>query len=150
MAALDPTESAPDGRASRTTLRLIKPAFPGLDGEDDEDEDDSMALLGSDDDDDESNGGPSDPDKALERRKAAAIEKLVESMHEAEMEQDKMNGVKGKSEPKTAKGKGKAKAVDDGDDDEEPSSDYDSVADANLENYIVCTLDTDRVGVPPV
>ena len=89
MAALDPTEepelddSKPTPSVPRSTLRLIKRAFPDQDGNDDEndlDEEYMRALLGnSDDEDDEANGGPSDPAKAKKQKQAAAIKQLLEA-----------------------------------------------------------------------
>ncbi|RKK81226.1 FK506-binding protein 4 [Fusarium oxysporum] len=150
MAAVDPTEEPEaDGEGNiptvpRSTLRLVKRALPGLD--EDEDEDDEIddeymkaLLAGSDDEEDsdeEANGGPSDPVKAKKQRQAAAIKKLLESAQEEsdeEMEDAKPNG----------KAKGKAKATEE-DEDEDDDSDDDSEEGADLENFVICTLDTER------
>ncbi|KJZ77858.1 hypothetical protein HIM_02495 [Hirsutella minnesotensis 3608] len=158
MAALDPTaepEADQDGNVPnvpRSTLRLIKRAFPGLDDDEDDEVDDEYmrAMLAAsddddeDDDEDEPNGGPSDPAKAKKQKQAAAIKKLLEAAQEEddeEMEDAKPNGTKGKN-----KGKGKAKAVesDEEEEDEEDDSDDDSEEGADLENFVVCTLDTER------
>ncbi|POR36383.1 Peptidyl-prolyl cis-trans isomerase [Tolypocladium paradoxum] len=161
MAALDPTEEPEadqDGNVPsvpRSTLRLVKRAFPGL-GEDEDDEVDDeymRALLAAsddddddDDDDDEPNGGPSDPAKAKKQKQAAAIKKLIEAAQaeekddDDEMEDAKPNGVK-------SKGKGKAKVTeedDEEDEEDEEDSDDDSEEGGDLENFVVCTLDTDR------
>ncbi|KAG5754454.1 hypothetical protein H9Q70_002905 [Fusarium xylarioides] len=148
MAAVDPTEEPEaDGEGNiptvpRSTLRLVKRALPGLDeDEDDEIDDEYMKALlaGSDDEEDsdeESNGGPSDPVKAKKQRQAAAIKKLLESAQEEsdeEMEDAKPNG----------KAKGKAKATDE-DEEEDDDSDDDSEEGADLENFVICTLDTER------
>ncbi|PMB66070.1 FK506-binding protein 4 [Beauveria bassiana] len=77
MAAVDPTEE-PEAdeegnipKIPRSTLRLVKRAFPGLDEDEDDEMDDEYlkALLAASDDDDEDdeeeeNGGPSDPAKS--------------------------------------------------------------------------------------
>ncbi|OAQ72716.1 FKBP-type peptidyl-prolyl isomerase [Pochonia chlamydosporia 170] len=167
MAALDPTEEPEadeEGNVPavpRATLRLVKRAFPGLDDEDEDDEIDDeymKALLAASDDDDdedeeeEANGGPSDPAKAKKQKQAAAIKKLLEATQDDEdedededMEDAKPNGVKSK-----AKGKGKAKAVEEDDEDEEDDEEEDDEDDddsddgADLENFVVCTLDTER------
>ncbi|KAM5384171.1 hypothetical protein ACJA88_003326 [Fusarium oxysporum] len=148
MAAVDPTEEPEaDGEGNiptvpRSTLRLVKRALPGLDeDEDDEIDDEYMKALlaGSDDEEDsdeEANGGPSDPVKAKKQRQAAAIKKLLESAQEEsdeEMEDAKPNG----------KAKGKAKATEE-DEDEDDDSDDDSEEGADLENFVICTLDTER------
>ncbi|KAL3606260.1 peptidylprolyl isomerase fpr3 [Fusarium poae] len=149
MAAVDPTEEPEaDGEGNiptvpRSTLRLVKRALPGLDeDEDDEIDDEYMKALlaGSDDEEDsdeEANGGPSDPAKAKKQRQAAAIKKLLESAQEEsdeEMEDAKPNG----------KAKGKAKATEESDEDEDSDSDDDSEEGADLENFVICTLDTER------
>jgi FK506-binding nuclear protein len=151
MAAVDPTEEPEaDGEGNiptvpRSTLRLVKRALPGLDeDEDDEIDDEYMKALlaGSDDEEDsdeEANGGPSDPVKAKKQRQAAAIKKLLESAQEEsdeEMEDAKPNG----------KAKGKAKATEE-DEDEDDDSDDDSEEGADLENFVICTLDTERVSL---
>ncbi|KPA38991.1 hypothetical protein FLAG1_08157 [Fusarium langsethiae] len=149
MAAVDPTEEPEaDGEGNipavpRSTLRLVKRALPGLDeDEDDEIDDEYMKALlaGSDDEEDsdeESNGGPSDPAKAKKQRQAAAIKKLLESAQEEsdeEMEDAKPNG----------KAKGKAKATEESDEESDEDSDDDSEEGADLENFVICTLDTER------
>ncbi|KAG5980297.1 peptidylprolyl isomerase fpr4 [Claviceps digitariae] len=174
MAALDPTEvPEPDEDGNvpaipRSTLRLVKRTFPALhDDEDDEIDDEYMKamLAGSDDDEDEesdeeANGGPSDPAKAKKQKQAAAIKALLEATQDEdeEMEDAKPNGVKGKGKGKgkgkedgKGKGKGKGKAVQkveeeeesDEEDDEEDDDDDSSEGD-DLENFVVCTLDTER------
>ncbi|QUC18331.1 uncharacterized protein UV8b_02572 [Ustilaginoidea virens] len=187
MAALDPTaqpEADEEGNVPsvpRSTLRLVKRAFPGLD--EDEDEDDEIddeymkaMLAASDDDDDdeeeEANGGPSDPAKAKKQKQAAAIKALLEATQDKdddddeEMEDAKPNGAKSKDKSKDkskvkpkdeakdkskgkGKGKGKANAVeeeeeDDEEDDEDEDEDDQSDEGADLENFVVCTLDTER------
>lgn len=163
MAALDPTQepelddskNAPS--VPRSTLRLIKRAFPGLDEDEDDELDDEYmsALLGnSDDEDDEANGGPSDPAKAKKQKQAAAIKKLLEATNgedseDEEMEDAETNGVKGKKGKSNAgaKGKGKGKAIEEEeeDEDEEDEDDEDDESEGgDLENFVLCTLDTER------
>ncbi|KAG6008407.1 peptidylprolyl isomerase fpr4 [Claviceps lovelessii] len=167
MAALDPTEiPEPDENGNvpaipRSTLRLVKRVFPALhDDEDDEIDDEYMKamLAGSDDDDEdesdeEANGGPSDPAKAKKQKQAAAIKALLEATQDEdeEMEDAKPNGVKGKDKGKDkAKGKGKGKAVqkveeeEESDEDEDEDDDDESSEGDDLENFVVCTLDTER------
>ncbi|KAH8890819.1 hypothetical protein GQ53DRAFT_824074 [Thozetella sp. PMI_491] len=160
MAAIDPTqppETDSEGNVPsvpRSTLKLVKTR--GYDGEDDEDDEEADEYLESllanaedDDDDDEEddeeddedeaeepNGGPSDPAKSKKARREAALKKLLEAAEEEsdeEMEDAdaKANGVK----------KGKEKASDD---DEDDSEDDDSDDGFDLEEYVVCTLDTER------
>ncbi|PFH56559.1 hypothetical protein XA68_16332 [Ophiocordyceps unilateralis] len=164
MAALDPTadpEADQDGSipsVCRSTLRLVKRAFPGPGHDDDEEIDDEYlkALLATsdddEDDDDEPNGGPSDPAKAKKQKQAAAVKKLMEATLDEDEDEDedmqdaKPNGVKGKGKD-NAKGKGKAKALakdEDSEQDSEQASDDDSDDDGDLENFVVCTLDTER------
>ncbi|KAF4455078.1 FK506-binding protein 4 [Fusarium austroafricanum] len=150
MAAVDPTEEPEaDGEGNvptvpRSTLRLVKRAFPGIDEDEDDEVDDEYMkalLAGSDDEEDsdeEANGGPSDPAKAKKQRQAAAIKKLLESAaqeeSDEEMEDAKPNG----------KAKGKGKAIEEEDDEDDEDSDDDSDEGADLENFVICTLDTER------
>ncbi|RCI15534.1 hypothetical protein L249_3431 [Ophiocordyceps polyrhachis-furcata BCC 54312] len=154
MAALDPMaepEADQDGSipsVCRSTLRLVKRAFPGPQDDGEDEEEYLKALLagsdGEDDEDDEPNGGPSDPAKAKKRKQAAAVKKLMEATMDEDDDEDmqdaKPNGAKGKNK---AKGKGKGKAKDDDSDQvSEQDSDDDSDDDGDLENFVVCTLDT--------
>lgn len=159
MAAVDPTEDAePDDEGNlpavpRSTLRLVKRAYPGLDDDEDDELDDEelQALLeangaedDSDEDDEEANGGPSDPAKSKKQKQAAAIKKLLEATQadddDEDMEDAKPNGVKGK-------GKALTLTEEDSDEDEEDSDD-DSEEGGDLENFVICTLDTERVSLP--
>ncbi|KAG5940424.1 peptidylprolyl isomerase fpr4 [Claviceps sorghi] len=174
MAALDPTEvPEPDEDGNvpavpRSTLRLVKRVFPALhDDEDDEINDEYIKamLAGSDDEEDEesdeeANGGPSDPAKAKKQKQAAAIKALLEATQDEDEDEDedmedaKPNGVKGKDKGKTkgkGKGKGKGKAVqkveeeeESDDEDDEDDDDDESSEGGDLENFVVCTLDTER------
>lgn len=152
MAAVDPTqEPEADGEGNipsvpRSTLRLVKRAFPGLDDEDEDDEVDDeylRALLAGEDDesdsDEEANGGPSDPAKSKKQKQAEAIKKLIESAQAESDEDEEMEDAKPKN-----KGKGKAVEEDSDEDDEDDDSDLDSEG-ADLENFVICTLDTERV-----
>ncbi|RSL46837.1 FK506-binding protein 4 [Fusarium sp. AF-6] len=153
MAAVDPTqEPEADGEGNvpavpRSTLRLVKRAFPGLDDEDEDDEVDDeylKALLAGEDDesdsDEEANGGPSDPAKSKKQKQAEAIKKLIESAQAESDEDEEMEDAKPKSK---GKGKGKAVEEDSDEDDEDDDSDLDSEG-ADLENFVICTLDTER------
>lgn len=170
MAALDPTEEAgvDDSKNApsipRSTLRLVKRSFSSY-NEDEEDDDElsdqymSALLGGSDDEDDESNGGPSDLSKAKKQKQAAAIKKLLEAANgvgsdDEEMEDAEAKPKKGK---KAASAKGKGKAVveeqeevveeeEEEDEDEEDDEDDESET-GDLENFVVCTLDTERVSL---
>lgn len=144
MAALDPTaapEPLEDGTVPaipRSTLRIIK-ATGGE--EDDEDYDDS--LLGSDEDsDEEEEAGPSDPSKSKKARQDAMIKKLIEAAQKEEASDDEMEDADSK---KAKKGKGKA-TEEDSDEEDEDSEDEDD-EDVKVEDYVVCTLDTERVRV---
>ncbi|VUC33884.1 unnamed protein product [Clonostachys rosea] len=151
MAAVDPTEEPEadaDGKipdVPRSTLRLVKTAFPGLEDDDEDDEIDEETLREliananeseDDEEDEEANGGPSDPAKAKKQKQAAAIKKLLEATQDddEEMEDAKPNG----------KSKGKGKAVKEEDSEEEDSEDDDSEDGGDLENFVICTLDTTK------
>ncbi|KAK3903086.1 hypothetical protein C8A05DRAFT_14941 [Staphylotrichum tortipilum] len=152
MAAIDPT-AAPetDGQGNlpsvpRSTLKIYK---ANMDGDDEDEEDYLESLLGGGDDDDEesdeedeANGGPSDPAKSKKARREAAIKKLLEATQEDsddEMEDAKPNG---------AKSKGKAKAS--GEDDEESEEDDEEEDELDMEEFVVCTLDTERLYQQPI
>ncbi|OTA92057.1 hypothetical protein M434DRAFT_396736 [Hypoxylon sp. CO27-5] len=153
MAALDPTE-APEAdeegnipSVPRSTLKLIRKR-PSLDDElDDEYLERLMGGDSSDEDDDEEdsddepNGGPSDPSKSKRARQEAALQKLIKAAQEEEDSDEEMgddtktNGVVKASK----KGKEPATSSDDEDDDESIGS-----AALDLEELVVCTLDTER------
>ncbi|KAK4231781.1 hypothetical protein QBC38DRAFT_204188 [Podospora fimiseda] len=149
MAALDPTaEPETDGQGNvpsvpRSTLKIIK--VQGDDGDDDEDYLDEM--YGDDDEESESeeeeaNGGPSDPAKSKKARREAAIKKLLEATQEES--DDEMED----ADAEKPKKKGKAKASED--DEEESDEDDEDADDLNLEEYVVCTLDTERNYQQPI
>jgi FK506-binding nuclear protein len=145
MAAIDPTaEPETDGQGSvpsvpRSTLKIYK---ANVDGDDEDEEDYLERLMGGEDDesdesDEEANGGPSDPSKSKKARREAAIKKLLAATQEdsdAEMEDVKPNGAKNK-------GKGKASVAEEEESDDEDEEDLDF----DMEEYVVCTLDTERV-----
>ncbi|KAI1420617.1 hypothetical protein F5Y12DRAFT_108068 [Xylaria sp. FL1777] len=147
MAALDPTEppeADEDGNipsVPRSTLKLIRKraSLDGdldddyleqlMAGDDDEDSDE-------DDDDDEPNGGPSDKAKS-KKAKAEALKKLIAAA-EAEDSDEEMDDDDAKPNGKGNK-KGKEPATSSDDDDESVSS-----SDMEIEELVVCTLDTER------
>ncbi|KAI5861828.1 hypothetical protein GGS23DRAFT_575104 [Durotheca rogersii] len=151
MAALDPTEAPEadeDGNIPgfpRSTLKLIRKR-PSLSDElDDEYLSKLMSGNSSDEeeeDDDEPNGGPSDPSKSKKARQEAALKKLIQAAQEEDEDEDeemadgnaKPNGIAKASK----KGKEPAVSSDDEDDDESISSS------PEIEELVVCTLDTER------
>ncbi|CAJ2500984.1 Uu.00g038370.m01.CDS01 [Anthostomella pinea] len=151
MAALDPTEppeADEDGNLPnipRSTLKLIRKR-PNLDDELDDEYLERLMAGGSDDDDeedsddnDEPNGGPSDPAKSKKAKKEAAMMKLIAAVNEDESDEEmgedgKPNGVKA-----SKKGKEPATSSDDDDDDSIDSGDLD-----DIEELVICTLDTER------
>lgn len=164
MAALDPTE-APEAdeegnipSVPRSTLRLIRKR-PSLDDElDDEYLDQLMAGNSSDEDDedydeddvDEPNGGPSDPSKSKKARQEAALQKLIAAAQAEEDSDEEMDDDTGKPKANgvakvSKKGKEPATSSDDEDDDESIDS-----TTLDLEELVVCTLDTERVGPAPM
>lgn len=150
MAAIDPSEPAeledtPNGTSRpRATLKLIRQTDDSDDEDDDEDDEEAMRALlaqsSSDEDsesDEEANGGPSDPSKSKKARKQAALEQLIESLKgDASDEEmgDAPNGIKSK--------KGKAKATSD---DEESEDESDDGEDLDFEEFVLCTLDPEKV-----
>lgn len=149
MAAIDPSaapEADEEGNipaVPRSTLKIIKASGGEPDSDSDEDDDDALARLLSggdseeDSEEEEANGGPSDPSKSKAARQAAAIKKLLAATQEegSDEEMEDANGAKSK------KGKAKASEDDSEEDSEEESGDED---DLNLEDYVICTLDTER------
>ncbi|KAI1157167.1 hypothetical protein F4825DRAFT_5682 [Nemania diffusa] len=148
MAALDPTEppeADEDGNipaVPRSTLKIIRKRA-ALDA--DVDDDYLQQLMAGDDDDDsdegddddEPNGGPSDKAKS-KKAKAEALMKLIAAA-QAEDSDEEMDDGDAKANGKASK-KGKEPATSsDDDDDESISSD-----DLEIEELVVCTLDTER------
>lgn len=150
MAAIDPGSILfyPDSGASidRCTLILLREPIDD-DDESDEDYDDVDAIRArlagaisdeededeeDEDSDEEKNGGPSDPARTKKARKEAAmreIKKLLEEEDEMDLD-DAPNGVNG---TKANKGKGKATDLDE-----------DSSEDEDLEEFVICTLDSEK------
>ncbi|KAJ0121022.1 fk506-binding protein 4 [Diaporthe amygdali] len=171
MAAIDPTEEVEEDaevpRRPRSTLKLVKQSIGDLDAESDEDDEYLRDLLlgGGDDDDEESededeetNGGPSDPSKSKKALQAAALKELLDATKDEEDSDEEMvDSAPGKKKgkkatpTKAANAKGKAKAVEveeEEEDDEEESEDEsededDELAGLDLEQFVVCTLDTE-------
>ncbi|ROT39793.1 hypothetical protein SODALDRAFT_275229 [Sodiomyces alkalinus F11] len=153
MAAVDPTEQPEadeDGNVPsvpRSTLRLVKQRLgDDLDDDDEVDEEYMRALIAAsgddseDESDDEANGGPSDPSK---KKKGTA--QLLEALKNAQDDEDSEDEEMTDAKPNGTKSdkKGKAKASND-DEEEEDSDDDDDEDGADLEQYVICTLDTER------
>lgn len=152
MAAIDPSAPALPNEENpsatpRATLKLIRqPA--GAEDEDDN-EDYMRALLNGGDldsdeeesEDEEVNGGPSDPSKSKKAQKEAALKQLLDSMggsdSDDEMEDAPTTGL-------SAKAKGKAPATDEDDDEDDDSEDSEEL---EIEEFVICTLDPERVSV---
>ncbi|KAK9769809.1 putative FK506-binding protein [Seiridium cardinale] len=158
MAALDPTE-APEADEEgnipdkpRATLKLVRQRYPDLD--DELDDEYLEALMGGSDDDeddsdeDEANGGPSDPSKSKRAKAEAALQKLIEAAQEEgeEDSDDEMADADGKSNGVKKAKKGKEPATSSDDDDDE-SVDSDAI---DLEEFVICTLDTERNYQQPI
>ena len=162
MAAIDPT-AAPEFAGTsadapvRATLKLIREPLVADSDEDseDEDEDDDLGkmLIGDrseDDEDDESssdgdekNGGPSDPAKSKKARRVAAIKQFEEALKQEDSDDD-MGVESAKPNGSLAKAKkGKGKLVNGAVMDEESSDEED-----DYEEFVLCTLDPEKVAVP--
>ncbi|KAI3401654.1 hypothetical protein diail_9318 [Diaporthe ilicicola] len=161
MAAIDPTEEVEEDadvpRRPRSTLKLVKQSIGDLDAESDEDDEYLRDLLlgggdddedESEDDDDETNGGPSDPSKSKKTLQAAALKELLDATKDEEDSDEEMaDAASGKKKgkkadaTKAANAKGKAKAVEV--EEEESEDEDDELAGLDLEQFVVCTLDTE-------
>ncbi|SPN97584.1 related to FPR3 - prolyl cis-trans isomerase [Cephalotrichum gorgonifer] len=161
MAALDPTAPPEADEAGnlpsvpRSTLKLIRVPSSDSDEEESDEEDDDeylKALINASDDDEEdsdeeANGGPSDPSKSKKQKRAEALAALIKAAEEEESDEEmadaKPNGAK-----KNASKKGKGKAVEEEEEEsEEDSDDEDAVI---PEEFVVCTLDTERTYQQPL
>ncbi|CAK7567264.1 MAG: peptidylprolyl isomerase fpr3 [Sporothrix epigloea] len=168
MAALDPTaepEADDEGKVpatGRSTLRLVRRPIKFLD-EDDEDDDEDESdiddeylqnlLAGSDsDDDDEPNGGPSDPSKARRKEDLRALLAAAAEEDDDEDDEDEemadaaavlKSAAKKNGKADKVKGKGKEPATEEDDEDDEDEDDEDD-DDLVLEDFVVCTLDTEK------
>lgn len=157
MAAIDPSAEPQideNHKVPRATLRIIRVPMD-LDDEDDEEEDDedidgenvesiiaklrAGGVLPEEDEDsladseDESNGGPSDKAKSKKAKQAALKNKIAQEIAEDEMEIDAVN----------SKGKGKISA--DEDSDEDSLDDDEDDEETEIEEFVLCTLDPERV-----
>jgi hypothetical protein len=147
MAAIDPNAELDSDVPKRSTLKLIKVRAPEFDSDDEDDDFDvddvaaierRLGLTSEDDDDDEEesddekNGGPSDPEKTKKARAEALIKALKDDEEMDDL--DLTNGING-----IKSSKGKAKAVEDELDEDEDSEDED------IKEYVICTLDPEKV-----
>lgn len=144
MAAIDPSaepefeDDAAAGKPSRSTLKIVR--MPGdLDSDDEVDEDWVGDSEDDSEDDEEVNGGPSDKAKAKKRQEAAALMELDED----EDDEDGTDSAGFKAAlSQLIKGKAPATGDEDEDDDDEEG--------LELEEVVVCTLDTERVKFLPI
>lgn len=153
MAALDPTE-APEAdeegnipAVPRSTLKLIRQRTSGPSGDDELSDEYLEALMGGgsdddDEDDEDDEAGPSDPSKSKKAQAEAAIKKLIAAAQEEEDSDEEMGDAKPNSKAGKKAKKGKEPATSSDDDDE---SDEDEEDDLDMESFVVCTLDTERV-----
>ncbi|KAI1266782.1 hypothetical protein F5Y18DRAFT_380372 [Xylariaceae sp. FL1019] len=148
MAALDPTEppeADEEGNipsVPRSTLKLIRKR-PSLDDEMDADYLDELMAGNLDDDeedsedsDDEPNGGPSDKAKS-KKAKQEALLKLIAAAQEEESDEEMDDAETNGTKKASKKGKEPATSSDDDDDESEDSDD-------EVEELVICTLDTER------
>lgn len=159
MAALDPTqepEADEEGNMPnipRSTLKIVRQRHPGLaqdegilkllaNGEpSDEDDDDDEEE--DEEEEDEPNGGPSDPAKSKKAKKAVALQSLVNAAQEDQDSDEDMGDEKpAKPNGMIKSSKGKQPATSSDDEDDEGSSDVDEL---DMDHFVVCTLDTERV-----
>jgi FK506-binding nuclear protein len=151
MAAIDPDASpeyeddADSSKPPRATLKIIRIPDGMEDDEDSDDddyEDEDELDSEEDSDDEEINGGPSDKEKAKQLKEAAAFKELADAMAEDDTEDDSAIDIASVISKLL---KGKAPATDDDDDDED-----DDEEGLELEEVVVCTLDTQKVSNIPV
>lgn len=157
MAAIDPTaeSSGPSDAPLRSTLKVFRQPLADEFDEDEDDEDDEdfdademdRILAGEDsessEDDEDVNGGPSDPAKSKKARKALArkeIRKLLDAEGMDVDDEEMQNGVNGAAS-KSEKALGKMPASDE----EEDDSEIDSDEEGEIEEFVICTLDTKQV-----
>ena len=152
MAAIDPS-AMPEGETGlppRATLKILRAPFGDDEDGSDYDGDEMDRMFAGEDsdeedsDDDEEAAGPSDPSKSKKARKAAAMEAIKKLLQEDEMDVDAKPNGKGK-------GKGKAPVSDDDeeeDDDEDDLEDDEEGEDEEIEEFVLCTLDTKSVSLP--
>ena len=154
MAAIDASAKNEPLDSGPTTLKLIRVRgsnIPEYDDEDDEsyDSDDIAAIerrlgLEEESSDEELEGGPSDPEKSKKARAEALIKALRESEDLEDFELT--NGINGTG--KSAKGKAKATDEDlEDEDDEDDDDDDEDSEDDGISEFVICTLDPDRVSL---
>jgi FK506-binding nuclear protein len=146
MAAIDPDEE-PDfdghdtNKRPRATLKIVRPPAE-MDFDESDDEDYEDVDSDEDSDDEELNGGPSDKEKARKLKELAALKEMEEAMDEDDEEEE--DSEDGEFDLKAAINKlvkGKAPATDDDDEDDESDEGLE------LDETVVCTLDTEKVRV---
>lgn len=162
MAAIDPsvepeyTGNTDEGAPARATLKLVRQPINSDDDEsmEDSDEDDYLEGLingadpdeanASESDEEEKNGGPSDPSKSKKARRDAALDQLKKALtdDEGDNEMD-VDGASGSNGAVTKPGKGKGK--DKVNADEEDDSEDDDYEDLEIEEFVLCTLDPEKV-----
>jgi FK506-binding nuclear protein len=154
MAAIDPSEPAEVEEASNGTTRpraTLKIVRQSLGSEDDEESQEYMRALlaesdseddSEEDEDEEANGGPSDPSKSKKARKAAALQQLMETLG-GDSDDEMEDAGAGNNGTKAAK-KGKAKASSD-DEEESEDDEEDSDDELEVEEFVLCTLDPEKV-----
>lgn len=150
MAAIDPSAEpeGEEGAVPRATLKVIRQPLGAEDSDDDEDEfdiDEMDEQFGEDDssedDDEDSTGGPSDPTKNKKAKRDQIRKDLVKIAEEEGMDIDEMpNGMNGVK--KSSKAKGKMPASDEDEDDESDESDEEG---GEIEEFVICTLDPNKV-----
>lgn len=142
MAAIDPDaapefeDDADSSKPARSTLKIVRMPLD-LDMDEDEDDEDYEDDSEEDSDDEEINGGPSDKTKAKIRKAANHLIDLEDGMDEDEDE----SGEEGPDLKSVISQllKGKAPATGDEDEDDEDDEGLE------LEEIVVCTLDTEKV-----
>lgn len=166
MAAIDPSAD-PEGDEDeishpRATLKVMRIPL----GEEDLSDEDSGSDIDMDEmdakfgdiedidgdgdssEDEDLNGGPSDPAKSKKAKRAAALAKMLkgEDMDVDSDDEDMPNGVNGIAKSKKAKGKMPA-----GEDEDEDDSDMTSDAEGGeIEEFVICTLDPNKVCNSPL
>ncbi|KAL1996044.1 hypothetical protein VTN49DRAFT_579 [Thermomyces lanuginosus] len=139
MAAIDPDarpeydDDADTSKPARATLRIIR-APPGSDLDDEDYEYEGSDSDEDDSEDEEVNGGPSDKEKAKQRRKEAARKELEDAMDEDDEESEEKENAKISSVIRRLI-KGKEPALGDDEDDED---------DEDIDEAVVCTLDPEK------
>ena len=156
MAAIDPS-AEPEGdedAVPRATLKVIRQ--PLMDDEDDDsdfDQAEMERMLAEDysdesDDDEDVNGGPSDAGKSKKAKREAATKEIKQLLEDDGMDVDNdhtPNGVNGVV--KSPKAKGKMPASDSDEEDSDEDLDDDEIGE--IEEFVICTLDPNKVRSRP-